>query len=77
MDCHFVCDVVTRELISTPFTPSSEELADMFTKFVTPRVFSYLYNKLGMIEILCSSLRGGVRIFGCFAYWVLGILVIL
>ena len=51
VDCHFVRDVISRKLISTLFTPSSEELRDMFTKHVPPRVLSYLCNKLDMIDI--------------------------
>ena len=50
VDYHFVRDAIARKLVSTPFTPSSEEVANMFIKHVTPRVFS-LYNKLGMIDI--------------------------
>jgi len=39
VDCHFVRNVVARKLFSTFFTPSLEEVADMFTKHVAPRVF--------------------------------------
>ena len=43
LECYFARDAVFWKLISTLFTLSSEELADMFTKPVHPRVFSYLY----------------------------------
>lgn len=32
VDCHFVLEKVTRGLISTPYTKSNSQLADMFTK---------------------------------------------
>jgi len=51
VNCHFVRDIVSQKLISTLFTLSYEELADMFTKSVPSRVFSYLCNKLDMIDI--------------------------
>jgi len=51
VNCHFVCDAVAHKLISTLFAPSSEEVADMFTKPVTLEYFSYLCNKLDMIDI--------------------------
>ena len=38
-------------LISTLFTPSFEELVNMFTKYIPLRVFLCLCNKLGMINI--------------------------
>jgi len=60
MDCHFVRDVVSRKLTSTLFTPS-EELADMFTKLVSPRVFSYLC-KVEHDRYLRSSISGSVLV---------------
>ena len=57
MDCHFVHDRVSQKLISTLLTSSSEELVDMFTKHVPPRVFSYLCNKLSMIDIYMLQLE--------------------
>ena len=68
VDCYFVRDVVTQKLISTRFIPCYEELIKMFTKHVTHIVFSYLCNKL---DIICSSLRESIRLFGHLAYWVL------
>ena len=53
--CHFVCDVMARKLISTPFTPTSEEIVDMFTEPVTTRILSYLCNKTGMIDIYAPT----------------------
>jgi len=54
VDSHFVRDVVCQKLISALFTPF-EKLANMFTKHVLSRVFSYLCNKLGMIDIYAPA----------------------
>jgi len=55
VDCHFVRDAVVRKLISTLFTFSSEDVAYMFNKPVPYGVFSYLFNKLGMINIYAPA----------------------
>ena len=57
VDYHFVYHTVGRKSISTPFTSSSEEVIDMFTEPepVTHRVFSYLCNKLDMINIYAPA----------------------
>jgi len=47
VDCHFVHNAIAK-LISSPFTPSSEEP-------ITPRVCSYLCNNLNIIEIYAPS----------------------
>ena len=39
VDCHFIRDAVSRKMISTLFSPSSEELVDIFTKHIPLRVF--------------------------------------
>jgi len=36
VDCHVVRDAWTKKLIFLPFTPSSEQLADLFTKAASP-----------------------------------------
>jgi len=38
VDCHFVRDCVMSEKICTPFTPSFEQLAHIFTKVVSSKV---------------------------------------
>ena len=39
VDCHFIRDAVSRKMISTLFSPSSEELVDIFTKHIPLGVF--------------------------------------
>ncbi|KAK4406723.1 hypothetical protein Sango_0678800 [Sesamum angolense] len=52
VDCHFVREAVMSQEICTPFTPSSEQRADIFTKALGGKPFDVLCNKLGMIDIL-------------------------
>ena len=51
VDCHYVQDMVMRGIISTPYTQSSEQLADIFTKGLSVSVFGSLCTKLGLIDI--------------------------
>ena len=51
VDCHYVCNIVMRGIIATPYTQSSELLADIFTKGLGVRVFESLCNKLSMTNI--------------------------
>ena len=55
VNCHFVHDAISQKLIFTLFTLFSEELAYMFAKSVSLRIFSYLCNKLSMIDILTPA----------------------
>ncbi|KAK4410343.1 hypothetical protein Sango_0107300 [Sesamum angolense] len=41
--------------ICTPFTPSSEQRADIFTKALGGKPFDVLCNKLGMIDIFAPA----------------------
>ena len=51
MDCHYIWDTVLEEIISTSYTPSSEQLANIFIKGLALGVFEVLCNKLGMLDI--------------------------
>lgn len=53
--CHYVHDIVMRGIISTPYTQSSEQLADILTNGLRVSVFRSLCNKLGMIDIYASA----------------------
>ena len=50
VDCHYVKDTVMRGIISTSCTPS-EQLVDIFTKWLGITVFDSLCNRLGMLDI--------------------------
>ena len=51
VNCHLVRDVCTKKVVSLPLNPSSKQLADLLTKAASPKVFSILCSKLGMIDI--------------------------
>ncbi|KHN44566.1 Copia protein, partial [Glycine soja] len=51
IDCHLVRNKVTSGFIKLLPVSSSLQLADIFTKPLTPVVFQHLCNKLGMINI--------------------------
>ncbi|KAK4397606.1 Retrovirus-related Pol polyprotein from transposon RE2 [Sesamum angolense] len=55
VDCHFVREAVMSQKICTPFTPSSEQRADIFTKALGGKPFDVLCNKLGMIDIFAPA----------------------
>ena len=58
VDCHYVRDMVIKEVISTPYTQSSEQLADIFTKGLSVGVFESLCTKLSMINMYAPALGG-------------------
>ena len=51
VDCHYVQDMVMKEVISTPYSQSSEQLVDIFTKGLSVGVFESLCIKLDMIDM--------------------------
>ncbi|KAK4393367.1 Retrovirus-related Pol polyprotein from transposon RE1, partial [Sesamum angolense] len=55
VDCHFVHEAVMSQEICSPFTPSSEQRADIFTKALGGKPFDVLCNKLGMIDIFAPA----------------------
>ena len=59
IDCHFIRDMVLKGIISTPFTRSPDQLADIFTKGLSVGSHATLCNKLGMYDMY-SPARGGV-----------------
>nr|KYP45568.1 Copia protein [Cajanus cajan] len=55
IDCHFVREKVLSGEITTEFVHSSDQLADVFTKFLKgPRV-DYICNKLGTYDIYAPA----------------------
>ncbi|KAL0423678.1 UNVERIFIED_CONTAM: Retrovirus-related Pol polyprotein from transposon RE1 [Sesamum radiatum] len=55
VDCHFVREAIMSQKIYTPFTPSSEQRADIFTKALGRKQFDVLCNKLVMIDIFAPA----------------------
>jgi len=42
-------------MISLSFTPSLKQLANLLIKTASPKVFSVLYSKLGMVDIYAPA----------------------
>src|SRR3954467_6145185 len=51
IDCHFIRDMVLKGIISTPFTKSSDQLVDIFTKGLSVEIHTTLCNKLDMYDM--------------------------
>jgi len=63
VDCHLFRDAWTKKIVSLPFTEFLKYLADILTKVASAKVFSILYDKLGMMDkISMLQFEGGVRI---------------
>jgi len=50
VDCHFVCERITSGKVLPQYTPTTEQLADIFTKALGQRQFHYLMGKLGILN---------------------------
>ena len=55
VDCNLVRDAWEKKVVSLPFTPSSQQLADILTKAASPKVFSTPCDKLGMVDIYAPA----------------------
>ena len=64
IDCHIVRHKVTMGLIKLLPVSSSMQLADIFTKALSPSIFQHLCTKLGMMNIH-SQLEGGILTASC------------
>ena len=58
IDYHIICHKVNLGLIKLLPVSTSLQLADIFTKALSPAIFQNLCNKLGMLNIH-SQLEGG------------------
>lgn len=57
IDCHFVHEKLVSGLISLSYTPTSTQLADVFTKGLTGLQHNSILSKLGLLNTP-SNLRG-------------------
>jgi len=55
IDRHFIKAQLEDGLICTPFVPTSEQLADLFTKGLSGSIFHKLLRKMGMYDIHSPS----------------------
>ncbi|KAK4267808.1 hypothetical protein QN277_024541 [Acacia crassicarpa] len=51
IDCHFVCDKIKENFISTGHVQPSDQLGDLLTKALNGTRVDYFCNKLGLINI--------------------------
>lgn len=51
IDRHFIKEKIDCKDICIPFVPSSQQIADVFTKGLSRSSFEFLVSKLGMIDI--------------------------
>ena len=59
VDCHFIREQLLSGVITTLYTHTTEQLADIFTKALGQRQFQYLLSKLGVMN-LHTPTWGGV-----------------
>lgn len=62
MDCHFIREKIQNKIISTPYVPSEEQLADVFTKPSTKQQIEVMISKLHLKNLFKPSLRGSVEL---------------
>lgn len=60
IDCHVVRERLISGLLKLLPVPSSDQIADLFTKCLLPSVFQRFLSKLGLANIFQSSACGGV-----------------
>lgn len=59
VDRHFIKDKLDSGLICTPYVPTGDQLADIFTKELNSTTFQEITTKLGLRHLF-TSLRGSV-----------------
>ena len=55
IDCHFVCEKIQLDLISTVYVKTGEQFGDIFKKALSGDRVSYPCNMLGMINIYAPT----------------------
>lgn len=60
IDCHVVRERCISELMKLLPLASEDQLADLFTKALSPKIFSHLLSKLSLIDIYQPSTCGGI-----------------
>ncbi|KAL0401837.1 UNVERIFIED_CONTAM: hypothetical protein Slati_4213600 [Sesamum latifolium] len=60
LDCHLVWDVYKDGFTSPVLVCSSAQFADMFTKILPLKLFSFFISKLGLVSLAPSPTCGGL-----------------
>jgi len=61
VNCHFICEQVQEKTFETPYICSDEQLAYVFTKVLSERVFRNMVSKLTFEDIFTLAWRGSVK----------------
>jgi Reverse transcriptase (RNA-dependent DNA polymerase) len=61
IDCHYIREKIQSKEIETPYIPSQNQLADIFTKSLTKFQFQNILSNLGSFNIYEPNLRGSVK----------------
>jgi phage/plasmid-associated DNA primase len=61
IDCHYIREKIQSKEIETPYIPSQNQLADIFTKSLTKFQFQNILFHLGSFNIYEPNLRGSVK----------------
>jgi hypothetical protein len=61
IDCHYIREKIQSKEIKTPYIPSQNQLADIFTKSLTKFQFQNILSNLGSFNIYEPNLRGSVK----------------
>ena len=51
LDCHKVCEKIEEGVTLPCFTPSVDQLADIFTKAASPKICNSIYPRLGLVDL--------------------------
>lgn len=60
IDCHFIRERLQEGLITTKYTTSKEQLADIFTKGLGSHLHAEMLSKLGLLNIFHHPTYGEV-----------------
>jgi hypothetical protein len=58
IDCHYIREKIKSNEIKTPYIPSQNQLADIFTKLLTKFQFQNILSNLDSFNIYEPNLRG-------------------
>ena len=55
IDCHFICEKILSEIITTSFVNSNDQLVDVFTKSLRGPHIKYICDKLGAYDLYAPA----------------------
>ena len=55
IDCHFICEKILSEIITTSFVNSNDQLVDVFSKSLRGPRIKYICDKLGAYDLYAPA----------------------